>query len=787
VKAAHDLRLVGFAVAMWVASLVALHVRAASALGLAIGGGVLAAAVMLAHSRWRADRRAAAVVLTGVGVLLGVVCGLLSTAARTAARDAGPIADLARSHAAVQTELTVTDDPRQLAGGVAGPPTYLVAATLTHLDPSDGPPVRLDARVLVFASAPEWRGLLPSQRIRTTGTLAAARGGDLTAAVLTATAPPTTVDAPSWTQRAAGRLRQGLQAACLPLPPDPGGLLPGLVIGDTSRLDPGLADQFRTTGLTHLVAVSGANVAILLGVVLFVARWCRAGPWLSAGVCAVALAGFVILARPSPSVIRAAAMGAIALLALATGRSRSAMPALAAAVVVGLLIDPALAVDAGFALSVLATGALVLLAPGWADRLTARGVPRGLAEALAVPAAAQLACGPVIVALSGQVSLVAVPANLLAAPAVAPATLLGVAAALVSPLWSDGAQLFAWLAAWPARWLVAIATTGASVPDGSLPWPGGVGGGLGLAALTVGLLAAWRRPALRRLLLAGALAVAVGTVPVHIFASGWPPANAVIVACDVGQGDALVVPDAPGEAVVVDAGPEPAAIDGCLNRLGVRTVTALVLTHFHVDHVGGVLGVFDRRQVLAVVLPAFHDPEAGYRAVLDAAGQNRVPVAAAGLGWTLSRGDLSLRAIGPIRTLTGTRSDPNNNSLVLREINHGVSVLLEGDAENEEQADLLADSDRADLKADVLKLAHHGSAYQDPGLLGVVHPSVAVVSVGAGNPYGHPNAGVLASLIRDGVRVLRTDRDGDVAIVATGHGLAVVAAGAASRTAAAPI
>ena len=766
----HDLRLVGFAVGMWGACLLALRTPAPTA----VAGAVVATGLAVVGARRRWDPRVAAVALAGVGVLLGVVCGLLSTAARTAGRDAEPLATLARTHAAVTADMTVTDDPRPLAGGGPGPATYLIAARLTRLE-SPGGAVTLDARLLVFASDPQWHGLLPSQRVTATGTLDASRGGDLTAAVLSASGPPTTVDSPSWIQRAAGRLRAGLQRACLPLPPAPGGLLPGLVIGDTSRLDPGLSEQFRTTGLTHLVAVSGANVAIVLGVVLFVARRCRAGPWLSAVVCAVALAGFVVLARPSPSVIRAAAMGGIALVALAVGRSRSAMPALALAVVVGLLIDPALSVDAGFALSVLATGALVLLAPGWRDRLVARGVPPVLAEALAVPAAAQVACGPVIVALSGQVSLVAVPANLLAAPAVAPATLLGVGAALISPLWSDGAGMLAWLAAWPARWLVAIATTGASVPDGALPWPGGAWGALGLAGLTVGLFVAARRPVARRILVAGALAVAVGAVPVRLLASGWPPAGAVVVACDVGQGDALVLPDAPGEAVVIDSGPDPPAVDGCLRRLGVRAVAALVLTHFHADHVGGVTGVLDGRTVAIVVLPTYHEPGTGYRTVLDAV-RGRAPVTEAGPGWTLRRGGLELRAIGPTRTLTGTRSDPNNNSLVLRATSHGVSVLLAGDAETEEQGELLADDARDDLRADVLKVAHHGSAYQDPALLDAVAPAVALVSVGADNPYGHPNGGLLAGLARAGVRVLRTDRDGDVAVVATDHGLAVVRA-----------
>jgi competence protein ComEC len=716
-----------------------------------------------------------------VGVLIGVVCGAACTAARTVSREAEPLASLARDGATGEVELTITDDPRPVASRLPGPSTFLVDARLSRVDMGGGP-VRLDARVLVFATDTGWRALLPSQRVTARARLGAPRGGDLTAAVLSAIGPPSTVGGPSWTQLAAARLRAGLQLACRPLPAAPGGLLPGLVIGDTSRLDPALADKFRTTGLTHLVAVSGANVAIILGVVLFVARWCRARPWVCALVCAGALVGFVILARPSPSVIRAAAMGGIALIALASGRSRTASPALAAAVVAGLLIDPSLAMDAGFALSVLATGALILLAPGWRDALVARGVPPLLAEAVAVPAAAQLACGPVIVALSGQVSLVAVPANLLAAPAVAPATLFGVGSAVVSPLWPDAAQFLAWLAAWPARWLVTVATTGARVPDGAIPWPAGAWGGLTLAALTVGLVLVWRWPLLRRLVVVATLAVAVGALPVRWAASGWPPDGAVIVACDVGQGDALVLPEAAGVAVVVDTGPDPEPIDGCLTRLGIDTVSVLVITHFHADHVDGIGGVLAGRRVGRVILPLYGEPAAGRQRVLDSATADRVPVGPGPVGWRYAQGWLDLRIIGPAQELTGTRSDPNNNSLVLRVVSRGVSMLLAGDAETEEQADLLTTVDRADLRADVLKVAHHGSLYQDPELLDAVHPLVALVSVGAGNPYGHPNLGLLARLAHDGARVLRTDLFGDVAVVTTANGPAVVVSHEAPAT-----
>jgi competence protein ComEC len=779
--------LFGFALGVWAACVVGLWLdtRLVWWLAAAVTGSTVA--VLLARmaiaateqpesGRWAVvagraprarHRRQGQFTWTVVAVLLGAGCGLASTAARTAARDAEPLASLARARADVEAELTVTDDPRPLRAS-----TYLIPAELSVIRPSvGGEAVRLRVRVLIFADDAGWPGLLPSQRLVARARLSPPRPGDLTAAVLTATGPPRLSGRPSWTQLAAGALRDGLRRACAALPPEPGGLLPGLILGDTSRLDPTLADEFRTTGLTHLVAVSGANVAILLGVVLFVARWCRAGPWLAAGVAALSLAGFVILVRPSPSVVRAAAMGAIALLALALGRAHLASSALATASVIALLLDPTLAVDAGFALSVLATAALILLAPRWRDGLSARGVPAPVAEALAVPAAAQVACAPVIVALSGQVSLVALPANLLAAPAVAPITVLGVAATVLSTAWPPGGAALVWLAAWPARWLVAVAHAGAAVPGGSVAWLAGLPGGVVLGALTTAALVATRYPLVRRISAIVALAVAVGVVPVRLFASAWPPTGAILVMCDVGQGDAIVLPDGSGEAVVVDTGPDPAPVDACLRRLGVHDVTLLVITHFHADHVGGIAGVIHGRRVESIALPAYDEPAAGYRAVRD----TNLPMAEADVGWTYRHGPLALELLGPVRELTGTRSDPNNNSLVVRARVDGRIVLLEGDAENDEQHTLVTDLGTGALAADVLKVAHHGSSYQDIDALDAVHARIALVSVGAGNPYGHPNLAVLQRLARNGARVLRTDLAGDIAVVATSSGLAVTA------------
>jgi competence protein ComEC len=770
-----DLRLAGAALGTWLAAFGALSLSARTTV--VVAGVAAVAAGVAAATVSHAGGRPLAWGWVAVAVLLGVVCGATATAARTSVRDAEPLAGLARGRAAVVAELVVRDDP-QLMPGVR--PRWLVVADVRRLT-VDGvagtTEIRLAASVVVLATNEAWRGLLPGQRVIAAGRLLPPQRGDLRAAALSTSQPPRRVGEAPWVQRAAGTLRAGLQRACAPLPDRPGGLLPGLVVGDTSRLDPAVADDFRATGMTHLVAVSGANVAIVIGCVLLLARGIRAGPRLTATVCAAALAGFVVLARPSPSVLRAAAMGALGVVALASGRPRAAVPGLCAAIVVLVVVDPELAGDPGFALSVLATGGLLLIAPRWRDALRARGVPAGVAEALAIPAAAQLACAPVIAGLSGTVSLVAVPANLLAVPAIAPATVLGVVAAVVSPVWPTGAQFAAWLAGWPAAWLVAVAGHGARLPGGTLPWLGGWAGALLLAGVTVAFLVAARRRHVRRLAAVVAVAAVVGALPVGLVGGGWAPAGWLMVVCSVGQGDAVVLPTVPGAAVVVDAGPDPGPIDGCLRRLGVRTVPLLVVTHFHADHVGGIDGVLRGRGVAAIVTTAWPEPVVGQESVARAAAARRIPLGVAPVGWSDTLGGLTLTVIGPPRPIVGTRSDPNNNSLVLHVRQRGVDLLLAGDAENEEQQALLDRVGPGGLRAAVLKVAHHGSAYQEPAFLDAVDPAIAMVSVGVHNLYGHPNASVLGKLARDGARVLRTDRDGDLAAARTGGRLAVAARG----------
>jgi competence protein ComEC len=802
-----DVRLAGVAGGTWLAAVAALHAGTAVAVWLAIGAAltavlVWAAPVAMASLRGVAQRRRRLAWPTAdrlgpstsgaetnppasvwtrsrwavLALLIGAVCGAAATAGQLVNAHAQPLAGLARTQQRATLSLTVSTDPHPVGRVGVGPPTYGFDARLTQIA-TPGATTRLAARVFVLASNAGWAGLLPGQRTTVDGRLGASDGADLDAAVVSVTAAPILFGDPPWTQRAAGSLRSGLQRACAGLPTQVRGLLPGLIDGDTTHLDPAVAAAFRTTGMTHLLAVSGSNVAMIIGFVLLMCRWSRAGPTMSAVICGVALIGFVILVRPTPSVLRAAAMGSIGLIALATGRVRAAVPALATAVTVLIVYDPALATDIGFGLSTFATAGLLLIAPHWRDALLRRRVPRGAAEALAVPAAAQVACSPLIAGFSGTVSIIAVPANLVAIPAVPAATILGVGAAVVSPLWPSGAAFLAWLASWPARWLLVVAERGAAAPDAVAAWPSGVWGALALAAILGAVLIAARHRTIRIVAVVALVAGAVGAVPVRVIAGGWPPSDALYVMCDVGQGDGSVLPLGGGAAIVVDTGPEPTAIDGCLRRLGVDSVPLLVLTHFHEDHVGGLAGVLDGRRVGSILVSPFDDPAAGYRDVMRTAAADRIPVSVPTIGAVLTYGPVRLTVLGPVARVTGTRSDPNNNSLVLRVDEAGERMLLTGDAEIEEQTEVLATVGAAALKADVLKMPHHGSAYQAWPFLAAADPAAVFVSVGVDNEYGLPSVAALDRLAGGGARVLRTDESGDLAGVRTPTGIGVSARG----------
>ncbi len=632
-----------------------------------------------------------------------------------------------------------------------------------------------------------WEGMVPGTRLRVRARLAPPFSGDgRIAAVVRVTGDetPRVVRAPSGPQRLAGRLRDGLRTATQHLAPDARALLPGLVVGDTSRVPSDLDDAFDATDLTHVLAVSGANFTILLALLIgppgLAHRAERRGlaPRLGIGLRTTALLGgaltlgFVLVCRPGPSVLRAAACGGIVLLAIATGRRRSLVPALAAVVLLLVLYDPWLSRSYGFLLSVLATGALLTLAPRWGIALRARGLPPRLAEPLAAAAAAQVVCAPVVVVLASRVSLVAVPCNLLAEFAIGPATVLGFGALVTAPVVMPLARVFAWCAGWPAGWLAAIARTGAALPGSGVDWPGGWRGGLLLAAATAVVVVAGRRlvrhPWVCLVCVCGLLLFVLQPAPLPRILTGWPPPGWRLVMCDVGQGDALVLAAGDGSGVVVDAGPDPALADHCLRSLGITRVRLVLLTHFHADHVAGLIGVLRGRQVGGIETTGFGEPADQAAFVRRIAAARHIPVTRAVAGERRRAGDLDWQVLWPPAGPSPGPDDPNDASVALLVRTGGLRFLLLGDLEPPAQQALLRSPAGAELaRVDVLKVAHHGSAYQDPQLLRTVAPRLALISCGTDNPYGHPSARTVAALRSGGARVLRTDRDGSLAVTGT--------------------
>ncbi|MYY12861.1 MBL fold metallo-hydrolase [Streptomyces sp. SID4919] len=800
---AADLRLVPPALAVWLTAALLLGASPWWTAGVVLFAAVGAVALLVPR---RPDGgRAAARRVTWAAVLLCVAASAATAGLHGADLWRGPVPELADRYAAATFEVEVAADPRRARPrptGAAVPPLVLVDARVVRVTAADGAVTRTRTPVLLMVDAGRapgrWLEVLPSTRLRVMGRLAPPqrRGGDIAAVVrVDGEGPPRVVAPPSAVQRIAGELRTGLRRATSGLPEDARALLPGLVVGDTSRVTQELRDAFERTDLTHLMAVSGSNFVVLLALLVGPPGMSQSverrglAPRLGIGLRATAVLaaglslGFVVVCGPEPSVVRAAACGGIALLAMVTGRRRSLLPALAAAVLLLVLHDPWLARKPGFLLSVLATGALLTVAPGWSAALRRRGVPGRVAEALAAAAAAQAVCAPVVATFAQRVSVVGVPCNLLAEFAVAPATVLGFGALITAWVAMPVAEVFAWCGGWPAGWIAGIARTGAALPGGSLGWPGGWRGALLLAAAV-----ALAVPTVRRLLrsppLASACAFAlvlavVQPVPLTRVMTGWPPPGWRLVMCDVGQGDALVLAAGGGSAVVVDAGPDPGRVDRCLRRLQITRVPLVLLTHFHLDHVAGLEGVLRGRDVGVIETTGLAEPAAQAAAVRRTAAGRGIALRHAVAGERRRTGAVEWEVLWPQDTRApGAMGplEPNDASVTLLVRSGGLRMLLLGDLEPPAQRALARGPlGGRSARVDVVKVAHHGSPFQDPELLELTRARLALISCGRDNPYGHPSARTIGALRAAGAQVSRTDRDGSVAVLdGDGRGPATV-------------
>ncbi len=628
------------------------------------------------------------------------------------------------------------------------------------------------------ASAPVRIGIDPADgfdlgaNVRVTGEAATTDPAERSALVVFASTAA--VEAPaSGVFGVAADARRAFIARSTRLPEPGAGLLPGLAVGDTRAVSETLNDDMRTTGLSHLTAVSGANCAIVVGAMFWLTALCGGGRALRVIVAATSLTGFVVLVTPEPSVIRAAVVAGVAMLTVLLGRPQAGAGMLALCVVGILIVDPWLAATPGFALSVAASAALILLAPPL-TRGMRRWMPAPVALAIAVPLAAQLACGPIIALFAEQQSLVGIAANLLAAPAAPIATVIGLLACLTAPIppLADLLAASAWL---PAAWIATTATTAADLPIAQILLPAGIGSALLVLGVSIALAlvilrprvdeATPERPLMRNLRRAAAAALIVvlslsasralldGPLATASTPEGWS-----IAACDVGQGDALLV-RSEGAVALIDTGPKPEPLTKCLRSLGIERIDLLVLTHFDLDHVGGVAAV---RGKVGVVL---HGPPGGPD---DQRALDELAAAGAALteGETGLRGQLgatSWRVLWPQRASVAFPT--GNDASVVVEFSGGDvprSMFL-GDLSAAPQRMLLRTARLIGGYA-VVKVAHHGSADQEPALYQALRPTIALFTVGMENDYGHPRAETLDLLGATGAHVFRTDQQGRILV-----------------------
>ncbi len=546
-------------------------------------------------------------------------------------------------------------------------------------------------------------------------------------------------------------------------------LLAGIVLGEDSGIDSELSDAFKASGLQHLLAVSGQNVAIVAFGVVMAARILGLGRLVGEALAIVVVLSYALAVGWQPSVVRAAVAGTLASLGWILARPRDRWHALALGALVLLVWMPRSALEPGFQLSFAAVATIFLVLPRVSGVPDAYPVPRGAWDVLVVAAACGLVTAPIVWLHFGRVALWTVPANVAAEPAMPPLISLSLAAAAIEPVLPGVATALAWLAGWCAWWLALVARVVASWPSAQIssPWV------IVAAAVLVGAVVLVRRlPRYRRREAVAALvslALTVSTMACALRPSpSWtPPAGLRVTFLDVGQGDSALV-EAPGGAVLVDEGPPEADVAGQLRRLGVRSLTAIVLTHPQRDHIGGAARVLDRVNVGTVAEPGIEAPSPDRDAVLAAARRDGVPVVVIHAGEVFEIGKLELSILWPDDPGLPSE-DPNQHAVVALASYGATDVLLTADAESDVTSRLRL------RPVEVLKVAHHGS--EDPGLpdlLRVLRPSIAVISVGAHNDYDHPRPETLAALAaQPGLRTLRTDENGRIVVESDGRTLTV--------------
>ena len=546
-------------------------------------------------------------------------------------------------------------------------------------------------------------------------------------------------------------------------------LVAGVVLGADEGIEPELRDAFKASGLYHLLAVSGQNIVFIGFGVLGLAHVAGLGRTIGHTLAIVAILAYALAVGWQPSVIRAAVAGCLASVAWLLSRPSDRWHAMAMGAVVLLAWTPRSLLEPGFQLSFVAVAAIFLTLPRLRGLREGYPIRWGVIEVIGISMACGVATAPILWLQFGSIPLWTVLANALAEPAMPVLLGCGLAAAMLAPVVAPAAVALSWLAGLAAAWIAFSARLVASLPfaqTSSQPLVFGLAAAL-VATVGLKVLPPYRRRAAVTMVVALVPLMALGWWAVHPPPSWSPPAGLRVSFLDVGQGDGILL-ETPQGAILIDAGPREARVDRQLQRMGLRTLAALVVTHAHRDHVGGAPAVLRRLTVGRVIDPMQPGVGSDERTMRETARQRGVPLEPARAGRTYSLGLLRLRVMWPDRV--GLPSEhPHVHGTVVLASYGSIDLLLTGDSESDVTRSL------ALRQVEVLKVAHHGSS--DEGLadeLLVLRPRVAVISVAADNDYDHPRADTLAALHRQaGLSVYRTDESGRIVLESDGRSLAV--------------
>lgn len=566
---------------------------------------------------------------------------------------------------------------------------------------------------------------------------------------------------------------------------DAAGLVAGLAIGDDSKISAATVSNFKTVSLTHLTAVSGANCAIVLGALSLLLGLLPIHRKFRIGLGFLAIVGYLELVGPQPSVLRASVMVGFVLLAQLFGRRINPLDAISLSVIALVIYEPWLSLDYGFALSVLATVGLLVLTPPITERFE-RKLPKWLSVMVAVTLAAQVMCFPVLLMLQPQLPVYSVLANLLAEPMVLPITVIGLVACLLAPVIPVVSGSLCLLASFPAAWVISVANYLATAPMASVSWfVGGIGLALGalvtlsFVALLVSKSRKLKFASISILVLVGGVFFAQNSATA-ISSSAFYSGDYTLVNCDVGQGDALVI-QSQGKVGVIDVGREDPAIDNCLSRLGVQRIDLLVLTHFDMDHIGGVTGAITGREVETALVTSYSDSRPGADFAQLLLRGRGIPMVKAEKGITGTLGGFTWQVLSPHRGAPEAEDSNDGSVTMLWEDNQMALITL---ADLGEKGQLRVGQEEGNLLSSgfggrtvVVKVAHHGSADQSPEFYEAIKPAISLISVGVHNSYGHPTDRTLNFLHLLGTQILRTDQQGAIGVIESPSGLEVSVAG----------